>query len=56
MLNYVQRKLNNSKNPVIAKSNENLQGKIKEVNIINGNSNTLFGEEIRKTDRENCAA
>ena len=43
-------------NPVIAKSNENLQGKIKEVNIINGNSNTLFGEEIRKTDRENCAA
>ena len=43
-------------NPVIEKSNENLQGKIKEVNIINGNSNTLFGEEIRKTDRENCAA
>ena len=43
-------------NSVIVKSNENLQGKIKEVFIISGNQTTLFGEVINNTSRENFAA
>ena len=31
-------------NSIIVKSEENLRGKIKEVKIIDGNQNTLFGE------------
>ena len=29
---------------IVVKSEENLRGKIKEVKIIDGNQNTLFGE------------
>ncbi len=43
-------------NSVIVKTNENLKGKIKEVIIINGNHNTLFGEICDKTNRKEFAA
>ncbi len=36
-------------NSVIVKTKENLSGQIKEVNIINGNQNTLFGEISNKS-------
>ena len=38
-------------NSVIVKNNENLIGKIKEVNIFSGNQKTLFGI-IRKTQNQ----
>ena len=40
-------------NSVIVKSKENLKGKIKNVKIINGNQNTLFGEIIQKDKKKN---
>ena len=43
-------------NSVIVKANENLKGKIKEVIIINGNHNTLFGEICDKSNRKEFAA
>ncbi len=43
-------------NSVIVKTKENLRGKIKEVKIIDGNQNTLFGEIIQKLNEKNFAA
>ena len=43
-------------NSVIVTSEQNLKGKIKEVNITNGNQGSLFGEIDRKLDTENFAA
>ena len=43
-------------NSVIVKSNENLIGKLVEVNIIDGNQNTLFGAIDRKLDKKEFAA
>ncbi len=43
-------------NSVIVKSNENLVGKLEEVNIIDGNQNTLFGAIDRKSDKKEFAA
>ena len=43
-------------NSVIVKSNENLIGKLEEVNIIDGNQNTLFGAIDRKLDKKEFAA
>ena len=43
-------------NSVIVKSNENLIGKLVEVNIIDGNQNTLFGTIDRKLDKKEFAA
>ncbi len=43
-------------NSVIVKANENLKGKIKEVIIIDGNHNTLFGEICDKSNRKEFAA
>ncbi len=43
-------------NSVIVESNENLQGKIKSVKILNGNQNTLFGKMILHSRQENYAA
>ena len=34
-------------NAVIVKSEEDLKGKTREVNVFNGNQNTLFGELIK---------
>ena len=43
-------------NSVIVKTKENLSGKIKEVKIINGNNNTLFGAIKQNFDKEEFAA
>ena len=43
-------------NSVIVKSKENLIGKIKEVKIISGNHNTLYGEILTNLDQKNYAA
>ena len=43
-------------NSVIVESDENLQGKIKKVKILNGNQNTLFGKLISHQNHENYAA
>ena len=43
-------------NSVIVKSNENLIGKLVEVNIIDCNQNTLFGTIDRKLDKKEFAA
>ena len=43
-------------NSVIAKSDLNLKGEIKNVQIINGNHNTLFGEVNSKIGQNNHAA
>ena len=43
-------------NSVIVKSSENLKGKIKKVNITNGNHNTLFGSISKKENKRNFAA
>ena len=43
-------------NSVIAESNENLKGEIKNVKIIKGNHNTLFGEVNSKIGQNNHAA
>jgi len=42
-------------NSVIVKSNENLEGKIKEVKIVGGNQNTLYGETTQKKETEFAA-
>ena len=43
-------------NSVIVESDDNLAGKIKNVKIINGNQNTLYGEIILNLSQTNCAA
>ena len=43
-------------NSVIVKSNEELVGKIKTVNILSGNQNTLNGKIIKKIDTTNFVA
>ena len=43
-------------NSVIVNSNENLIGKIKNVIILKGNQNTLFGEIDSSLNQKNCAA
>ena len=42
-------------NSVIVKTNENLEGKIKEVKIVSGNQNTLYGETTQKKETEFAA-
>ena len=43
-------------NSVIVKTEENLKGKIKDVKIVDGNQNTLYGEIILNLSQNNCAA
>ena len=43
-------------NSVIVNSNENLIGKIKNVIILKGNQNTLFGDINSSLNQKNCAA
>ena len=43
-------------NPVIVTSNKDLTGMIKNVKILKGNQNTLFGKIILNNDQTNCAA
>ena len=43
-------------NSVIVKSDQNLIGQIKEVKILNGNQNTLFGEMKQKIKNKEFAA
>ena len=43
-------------NSVIVKTEENLKGKIKDVKIIDGNQNTLFGEIVPSIDKKEFAA
>ncbi len=43
-------------NSVIVKTEENLKGKIKDVKIIDGNQNTLFGEIVPNIDKKEFAA
>ena len=43
-------------NSVIVKSNKNLLGKIKDVKIIKGNQNTLFGEIVDVNNKKDFAA
>ena len=43
-------------NSVIVKSKLNLKGKIKEVKIIGGNHNTLYGEIYQKVEEKEFAA
>ena len=43
-------------NSVIVKTEENLKGKIRDVKIIDGNQNTLFGEIVQKIDKKEFAA
>ena len=43
-------------NPVIVNSKENLEGKIKKVKIISGNSGTLFGIIDSETEKKDFAA
>ena len=41
---------------MIVKTEENLKGKIKDVKIIDGNQNTLFGEIVPSIDKKEFAA
>ena len=43
-------------NSVIVKTEKNLKGKIKDVKIIDGNQNTLFGEVVQSIDKKEFAA
>ena len=43
-------------NPVIVKSTENLRGKIREVEIVDGNQGTLFGNIVENKDNKEFAA
>ena len=43
-------------NSVIVESNDNLTGKTKNVKILKGNQNTLYGEIILSLDQTNYAA
>ena len=43
-------------NAVIVESKENLTGKIKNVKILKGNQNTLYGEIISNLNQTNYAA
>ena len=43
-------------NSVVVKTEENLKGKIKDVKIIDGNQNTLFGEIVPNIDKKEFAA
>tara|TARA_B100001121_G_scaffold281426_1_gene274088 strand:+ start:496 stop:1791 length:1296 start_codon:yes stop_codon:yes gene_type:complete len=43
-------------NSIIVKSKNNLTGKIKDINIINGNQNTLYGEIEKNRFNDNAAA
>ena len=43
-------------NSVIVESNKELSGEIKNVKILNGNQNTLFGEVISNLNQTNYAA
>ena len=43
-------------NAVVVRSDEDLIGKIKEVKIVNGNQNTLFGEDYHKFNKKEYAA
>ena len=43
-------------NSVIVESNDNLTGKIKDVKILKGNQNTLYGEIASSLDQTNYAA
>ena len=43
-------------NSVIVKSKKNLLGKIKDVKIIKGNQNTLFGEIVDVDNKKEFAA
>jgi tRNA A37 methylthiotransferase MiaB len=43
-------------NSVIVESNEDLTGQIKNVKILEGNQNTLFGEIASKLNQTNYAA
>ena len=43
-------------NSVIVDSNDNLTGKIKNVKILKGNQNTLFGEIISNLNKTHYAA
>ena len=46
----------NIKTQLFVKSNKNLIGEIKKINITNGNLNTLFGEVDNKETERNFAA
>jgi hypothetical protein len=37
-------------------SNENLIGKVKNIKILGGNKNSLFGEVISNLEKKSCAA
>ena len=43
-------------NSVIVESNENLIGKVKNIKILGGNKNSLFGEVISNLEKKSCAA
>ena len=43
-------------NSVIVESNKDLTGSIKNVKILKGNQNTLFGEIVSNVDQTNYAA
>ena len=43
-------------NSVIVESNEDLTGKIKNIKILKGNQNTLFGEMSSNLNQTNYAA
>ena len=43
-------------NSMIVKSDENLTEKIKDIKIISGNQNTLFGKIVQKLDKKDFAA
>ena len=62
---FFENKINNDntyfgrdeyQNSVVVKSNKNLIGEIKKINITNGNLNTLFGEVDNKETERNFAA
>ena len=43
-------------NSIIVNSDENLKGKVKEVKIIKGNKNTLYGQILEKINKADFAA
>jgi len=43
-------------NSVIVESNKDLTGEIKDIKILRGNQNTLYGELVSTIDQTNCAA
>ena len=43
-------------NSVIVKSSENLRGKIREVEIVDGNRGTLFGKTVINKNKQEFAA